>query len=727
MTAPSQTNAQGNDTSKQPITEENFLKLIESEMAKVESFTLTKVTQLRQLISTTEALLLTVNGTSSSSNNGGNGNERAWDHAVVDGKANDIADEFLRLEKYVNLNFMGFHKILKKHDKNLPNNPCKAFYVNRLHAQAWVRGDYSDIVVRLSNIYSALRDDRVAQENTDESQAFMRSTTKYWVKTEDVSRVKYAILRHLPVFLQKSSTGESDSQFTNSVYVDNDLLELYHGRLDKTPGAIALRLRWYGPGDPSLVFVERKTHNEKWTGEVSVKERFTVRTPFDCSVVCILVCSPCLTPLDPRPPPPSTQLILVVVFQVDESEVQQVLTNTYPIAKKKQAMLDKGKSQKEADEWETLVREITQVCASKQLVPTMRTQCMRTAFQIPFDATVRVSLDTNLCMISERGYDLHDMSVWHRDPSWVLEKNEIHRFPHAVLEIKLEMSGGNMTPPQWVADLQNSGMLYECHKYSKFVHGCAVLVPDDVQSVPYWIDDVSLRQAIIDSGASRILAEEDKGVGPGANAVYSHLLPFGTTIDNRIETAVGRTHVDKAASKGLIGEKAPLMGQGVKFYDDADEEDDYDMADNEEEAGCIGWLFPFCSRNNAGVDLVTPTSIQKIEPKVFFANERTFLHWLHHGVILSAIASGILAFSQENGDTWAEWYALALLPISLFFCVYALHVFLWRADRIKTRIPGRWDDPVGPLLLGSMVVIVLFSNFCIKLYEIAKYAEGGEL
>ena len=27
---------------------------------------------------------------------------------------------------------------------------------------------------------------------------------------------------------------------------------------------------------------------------------------------------------------------------------------------------------------------------------------MRVAFQIPFDATVRVSLDTNLCMISER-------------------------------------------------------------------------------------------------------------------------------------------------------------------------------------------------------------------------------------------------------------------------------------------------------------------------------------
>ncbi len=52
--------------------------------------------------------------------------------------------------------------------------------------------------------------------------------------------------------------------------------ELYHGRLDKTPGAIAYRLRWYGSGDPKIVFFERKTHREKWSGEASVKERFIV-------------------------------------------------------------------------------------------------------------------------------------------------------------------------------------------------------------------------------------------------------------------------------------------------------------------------------------------------------------------------------------------------------------------------------------------------------------------
>lgn len=279
-----------------------------------------------------------------------------------------------------------------------------------------------------------------------------------------------------------------------------------------------------------------------------------------------------------------------------------------------------------------------------------------------------------------------------------------------------------MTPPKWVTDLRNSGLLYECHKYSKYVHGCAVLLPEDVQAVPYWIDDVSLRQSIIDSGGQRILAIEEEGAGPGATTTYNHLLPFGTTVDNRLETAVGRTAADKAAALGLVGEKAPLLtnkdggSNGLNFS----QLDEYaDLEEDQEEVVC-SWPFAFCSGNNRNYDLLAPTSVQKIEPKVFLANERTYLHWLHHGVILSTIASGILSFSAETGESWGQWYALALLPISLGFCIYALNTFLWRADRIKTRIPGRWDDATGPMVLGSLLVIVLGINFMAKLYVIAK-------
>ena len=38
-----------------------------------------------------------------------------------------------------------------------------------------------------------------------------------------------------------------------SIYFDNEELELYLGRLEKTEGAEAIRLRWYGDKDVQTV------------------------------------------------------------------------------------------------------------------------------------------------------------------------------------------------------------------------------------------------------------------------------------------------------------------------------------------------------------------------------------------------------------------------------------------------------------------------------------------
>lgn len=63
-----------------------------------------------------------------------------------------------------------------------------------------VQGNYSDVLVTLSNIYSRLRGDTSGVKNEDSAQGFVRSTTKYWVRTQDATTVKHHILQHLPVF-----------------------------------------------------------------------------------------------------------------------------------------------------------------------------------------------------------------------------------------------------------------------------------------------------------------------------------------------------------------------------------------------------------------------------------------------------------------------------------------------------------------------------------------------
>jgi VTC domain len=76
-------------------------------------------------------------------------------------------------------------------------------------------------------------------------------------------------------------------------------------------------------------------------------------------------------------------------------------------------MLAQGRQPKDVDAVEPLFRAVQQKVHSALLRPTVRTQYQRTAFQIPFDATVRISLDTKLRLYKELP-DI-DNPLWGRD------------------------------------------------------------------------------------------------------------------------------------------------------------------------------------------------------------------------------------------------------------------------------------------------------------------------
>lgn len=671
----------GDEADAAPVTHELFFDLLEKEIQKVHNFTDRKVTEIRAKLRDVGKRLKigTIEVVP--------GGQPLEIGDAVRKEVDEVGEQFLRLEKYVNLNYTGFHKILKKHDRWL-TNPCRTFYLQRLQNHNWTQGDYSDVVVTMSQIWSALRGDVAPEGTATESQEFVRSTTKYWIQDEDISQLKWFVLQHLPVLLQESMGTKSDSQLVNSVYLDNATLELYKGRLDKTPGAIAVRFRWYGSGTPELVFVERKTHREAWTAEMSVKERFTVHP----------------------------------------SEVPEILAGRFDKAKHVEKMRAKGKSEKEVEDWDILVTEVCQAINSKQLVPTLRTQYMRTAFQIPFDATVRISLDTNLCMLTETGRLGMDQDRWFRDPSKPVPRNEITRFPHAVLEVKLQLKDEG-AKPQWVTDLLSSGIPREVHKFSKFIHGCAVLLPEEVQAMPYWIDDPSLRESIAASGSENIL-EPESGKKGGVGGMLAHMLPHGKEGKEKAKTtalsaAAKRTpaptprrdsetplpsRVSVGASKGKAW-SAPLMASTEEeFYED---EEGGPGCWESMCGGCFAWAAP--------PEISARMAQQKVEPKLFFANERTFIHWLNMAVTISSLGAAVLAFSPE--DTVSELYGIILMPVSLLFALYALNTYITRSAKIRTREPTRWDDPMGPVLLGSIFTLALTAQFLIKLAHVLKQDE----
>jgi hypothetical protein len=104
----------------------------------------------------------------------------------------------------------------------------------------------------------------------------------------------------------------------------------------------------------------------------------------------------------------------------------------------------------------------------------MRSFYNRTAFQLPGDARVRISLDTELTMVREDDFD----GVPRAGKNWrrmdmgidfpfdgVSEKDK-EVFPYAVLEVKLQTQMGQ-EPPGWVTDLVHSNLVTPVPKFSK--------------------------------------------------------------------------------------------------------------------------------------------------------------------------------------------------------------------------------------------------------------------
>lgn len=67
-----------------------------------------------------------------------------------------------------------------------------------------------------------------------------------------------------------------------------------------------------------------------------------------------------------------------------------------------------------------------------------------------------------------------------------LPKEDLELFPYGVLEVKLQTQMGQ-EPPEWVRELVSSHLVEAVPKFSKFIHGCATLLPNRVDLVPFWL------------------------------------------------------------------------------------------------------------------------------------------------------------------------------------------------------------------------------------------------
>ncbi|EAW22914.1 vacuolar transporter chaperon Vtc1, putative [Aspergillus udagawae] len=109
-----------------------------------------------------------------------------------------------------------------------------------------------------------------------------------------------------------------------------------------------------------------------------------------------------------------------------------------------------------------------------------------------------------------------------------------------------------------------------------------------------------------------------------------------------------------------------------------------------------------------GKRIALPT---RVEPKVFFANERTFLSWLNFTVILGGLAVGLLNFGDRVGRISAGLFTI----IAMAAMLYALFTFHWRAQSIRRRGQSGIDDRYGPTVLALSLLAAVVVNFILRM------------
>lgn len=95
---------------------------------------------------------------------------------------------------------------------------------------------------------------------------------------------------------------------------------------------------------------------------------------------------------------------------------------------------------------------------------------------------------------------------WHNS-SWDADA-VVHTLPYALLKVNVQLPA-NQSAPDWLLQLMDSEAVTPVEDWSKFIHGCAVLLPETVRAVPYWMDDrlielsVAALQAQLDAEEAR--------------------------------------------------------------------------------------------------------------------------------------------------------------------------------------------------------------------------------
>lgn len=527
---------------------------------------------------------------------------------------------------------------------------------------------------------------------------------------DNLLEVKTLILRRLPALIYSEQSAKEldgkDSPAITSLYFDNKKFDLYSEKVLRQSDASSLRLRWYGQlSSRPDIFLEQKTADAKGNSQehkLPIKDK------------------------------------LIKAFLDDESAME----------KHTQKMARQGVSAEQINSYKATVARIRDFLRQKKLSPVLRANYVRTAFQKPADDRVRISIDTDLAFIREDTLDAdrpcRDPRDWHRldidssdmtYPFKNINQSEVSRFPHAVLEIKLKDDGVRKRP-SWVEDLMASHLVHPVPRFSKFVHGIASLFEDYVNNLPFWLSDL---ETDIRKDPQRAFEEEEQRRAQRADDVNAVGSLIGGTKTSSYKAAQSSPLGKSYLTERMAAESRASMSRTISRHMAAESEGESSGGQRPQEQAADGRGYGALSSVLPGLSLskyarakraqkaqlpegvVEPTQWiknmgeLKIEPKVWLANERTFLKWQHICILQGSLAVGL--YTAAGGDTTAQVMGILYVAIAAFAGLWGYSMLHMRRNMIVERSGKHFDNMFGPIVMSVTLMAALVINFVLQVSD----------
>lgn len=626
-------------------------------------------------------------------------------------KLDGITKEISELEKYSRINYTGFLKAAKKHDRKRGSQyRVRPLLQVRLAALPFNSEDYSPLLYQLSAMYSFIRQrspktrERSHSGLATNGNVANYTSYKFWVHPENLLEVKTYILRRLPVLVYNPQSskvaegGQHDPRIT-SLYFDSSDFSLYTDKVDKTAGASSLRLRWFGHLNAKPeIHLEKKTTEESGVSD-------EVRLPLKMKYI------------------------------------QDFISDQYKMEKQLDKLKERRGNENEFVRLSNSVESIQSFIKEKNLQPVLRANYKRTAFQIPGDDKVRMSLDTDVAFIREDSLDqerpCRDPHDWHRTdidagdmefPFSGIRRGEISLFPYALLEIKVRNDAKRKTN-EWVSDLMSSHLIKEAPRFSKFVHGVAQLFEDHVNSFPFWLSNLETdirrdpETAFHEEQEKKAkYAEDEQAVGSFMGSGVSH--SFTAAVGSPIAKSIGMT--DNVNASNVVDK--------VDGRSSTDEYDDAAPSGSAGRSQGLQSLLPSFSRSKYGrsrrnESVALPPGVQepgallkdsgpvRVEPKVWLANQRTFVKWQHISVLLATLSLSLYNAAEQNNNL-ARSLAIAYTLVAAAVGGWGWWIYMTRSRMIQERSGKEFDNIYGPIAVCLALIIALCLNLGLRYHAV---------